>query len=70
MLCNPFLDENWFDCNENLEVGNLDPLVQMLLVTYREYENSSHLSQNEKIAQLEHFICSVHNYNFIQIKTH
>ena len=48
MLCNPFLDENWLDCNENLEVGNLEPLIQILQVTH--YENSSHLLQNAKIA--------------------
>ena len=40
------LNENWLDCNENLEVGNLDPLVQILLVTY--YENYSHSSQTQK----------------------
>ena len=66
MLHNLFLNENWLDCNENLEVGNLDPLIQILMLRY--YENSSHLLQNAKIPQCKHFICSAHNYNFIQIK--
>ena len=42
----PFLNENWLDCNENLEVGNLDPLIQILQVTY--YKTNSHSLQNEK----------------------
>ena len=67
MLWNLFLDANWLDCNVNLLMGNLDPLVQILQLRY--YENSSHSLQNTKIAYLEHFICSAHNYNFIQIKT-
>ena len=42
----PFLNENWLDCNENLEVGNLDTLVQILQLRY--YEDSSHLLQHVK----------------------
>ena len=62
----PFLND-WLDFNENLEVGNLDPLVHILQLTY--CKTFSHLSQNAKIAQLEHFIYHAQNYNFIQFKT-
>ena len=44
----PFLNENWLDCNENLEVGNFDPSVQILQLRY--YEKSSHSLQNKRIA--------------------
>ena len=43
----PSLNENWLDWNENSEVGNLDPLIQILQLKY--YEIYSHSSQNAKI---------------------
>ena len=48
MVCNLSLNENWLDCNDNLEVGNLDPLIQILQAAF--YENNSHSLQNAKIA--------------------
>ena len=61
MLCNLFLNESWLDCIENLEVGNLDPLIQILQVTY--YENNSHSLQSTEWHNLS-------NCYFIQTKTH
>ena len=43
--------------------------LSLRIYSFGYYENSSHSLQNTKIAKLEHFICSAHNYNFIQIHT-
>ena len=63
MVSNLFLNENWLDFNDNLEVGNLDPHIQILQLRYCKNSCSS---QNTKIAYLDYFIFSAHNYNFIQ----